>query len=143
MITNSGSNSVDSHSIKPPLSNITARDRWAYDLSVKAAALSDCRYKIGAVIIGKGGKVLSISHNIFKSHTSHKDWPSWTVSIHAEASCIMRANCDIRGTTIYVSRLGGNGISCPCPHCMECIRIAGIKTIVYSDGCSLVKIRTP
>lgn len=142
MKANIGSNDkgVD-HSSKPLSIPVTAKDyRW-YNLAVKTAALSDCRYKMGSVIVGKGGNVLSLGHNILRSHSAHADWPDWVVSIHSEHSAILRANCDIRGSTIYVARLGGNQISKPCPHCVECIKIAGIRTIVYSDGKDLVKVR--
>lgn len=124
----------------PPFS-ITAKDFKAYDLAKKTAALSDCRYKMGAVIIGKGGKVLSIGNNILKSHSQHIHWPTWVVSIHAEMRAIIKANCDIRGSTIYICRLGGNEISRPCDHCMACIIDAGIRSIVYSNGTNLVKMR--
>lgn len=140
MTTMSGTSKED-RSIMPPSYPVTAKDyRW-YNLAVKTAALSTCRYKMGSTIIGKGGNVLSLGHNILKSHSVHQDWPDWVVSIHAEHSAILRANCDIRGSTIYIARLGGNQISKPCPHCLECIYTAGIRHIVYSNGRELIKAK--
>lgn len=127
----------------PPFS-ITAKDyRW-YDLAMKTAALSQCRYRIGSVIIGKGSNVLSLGVNVLKSHSDHIHWPHHVISTHSEHNCIRHArhrNIDLRGTVIYVARDGGNMIGKPCDKCMEYIYIAGIKTVVYSNGTDLVKMR--
>lgn len=121
--------------------NITSRDTWAYDMARKIAALSECRYKLGSVIIGGGGKVLSVGHNVLKSHSAHAHWPPHVVSLHAEHNCILRANCDVSGATIYVARVGGNEISKPCVHCYNVLCIAGIRAVVYCNGVDLIKIR--
>lgn len=124
------------------MKDITARDEWGFDLALKAADLSDCRYKLGAVILGKGGRVLSIGHNMLKTHTQHSTYPSWVISIHAETSAIIRARCDIRGATMYVARIGGrNGTSKPCHCCYEYIKLAGIRTIVYQGDREITKER--
>lgn len=120
--------------------SITRKDYWAYDLALRAANLSECRYKIGSVIIS-ASRVLSVGHNVLKSHTDHAAWPAYTVSIHAEHHAILKAQCGIEGSTIVVARSGGNGISKPCPKCYEYIKLAGIRDIVYSDGRELIKIR--
>jgi deoxycytidylate deaminase len=122
--------------------DITARDKWGFDLALKAADLSDCRYRMAAVILGKGGKVLGIGHNMLKTHPQHRNYPSWVVSVHAEAASIIRSRCDIRGATMYIARIGGrNGTSKPCPHCYEYIKLAGIKTIVYQGDTGITKER--
>jgi deoxycytidylate deaminase len=122
--------------------DITARDKWGFDLALKAADLSDCRYKLGTVILGKGGRVLSIGYNVLKTHTQHSNYPSWVISLHSEMNAIIRARCDIRGATMYVARIGGrNGTSKPCPSCYEYIKLAGIKTIVYQSDTGIVKER--
>lgn len=142
---NFGSNKDIDHTIMPPLySPVSAKDyRW-YNLALRTAALSNCRYQLGAAIIGKGGNVLSLGSNILKSHTDHKHWPSWVVSTHAEHVCIRHArhrDIDLRGTTMYIARLGGNEISKPCIMCAEYIYLAGIRTIVYNDGNNLRKVK--
>lgn len=121
---------------------ITARDKWGFDLAMKAADLSDCRYRMGAVILGKGGKVLGIGHNVLKSHPQHRKYPPWVISLHCEMNAIIRARCDIRGATMYIARIGGkNGISKPCPSCYEYIKLSGIKTIVYQSETGITKER--
>lgn len=145
MIKSIGSNKDIDHSIMPlSFSPVSAKDyRW-YNLALKTAALSDCRYKLGAAIIGKGSNVLSLGANVLKSHTDHINWPDWVVSTHAEHVCIRHArhrNIDLRGTVMYIARQGGNEISRPCNKCMEYIYLAGIRTIVYSSGNNLVKMR--
>lgn len=118
---------------------ITAKDKWGYDLAMQVAKLSQCRYRLGAVIV-KGSRVLSVGCNVTKSHPIHKEYPNWTISIHAEHSAILKATTDVSGATVFVARQGGNKASKPCSFCLAVLLEAGIKEIVYYNG-ALVRER--
>jgi dCMP deaminase len=59
-------------------------------------------------------------------------------SVHAEANAIIRASVDeLKGATIYVSGVDGDGAECDSTPCMMCKRMilnARISRVVYSDG---------
>lgn len=142
MNTTYGTNS-DVVLLSPPLYNLSAKDTRYYLAARKAAALSNCRYKVGAVIV-RGSNIISSGNNTLKTHSKHIHWPNHVCSVHAEHNVIRHAqhrNIDLNGATIYVARIGGLQISKPCNMCMSCIRKSGIRTIVYSNGTNLVKMR--
>lgn len=111
---------------------ITSKDKWGYDLALQVAKLSQCRYRLGAVIV-KGSRVLSVGCNVLKSHPVHREYPPHVISIHAEHSAILKATTDVSGATVFVARLGGNKTSKPCPFCLAVLVEAGIRDIVYFD----------
>ncbi len=119
---------------------VTAKDiRW-YNLAEKTAKLSECRYKLGSVII-KSGTVLSVACNVLRTHTDHsKGWKEWVVSIHSEHRALLLAQTNIEQGTIYVSRYLGN-CSKPCDSCMGLLIEAGIRDIVFMEQGLLKKIR--
>lgn len=101
----------------------------------KVAQKSECNFQHGAVIV-RAGSVLAAGYNNDRAH------PSWGGgpfdAIHAEAAAIRMARskgCSLEGATLYVVRYHESGMrmSRPCPDCMDKIREAGIKKIVYSD----------
>ena len=59
-------------------------------------------------------------------------------SVHAEANAIIRASADeLKGSTIYISGVDGDGAECDSAPCMMCKRMilnARIARVVYSDG---------
>lgn len=59
-------------------------------------------------------------------------------SVHAEANAIIRASVDeLKGSTIYISGVDGDGSECDSAPCMMCKRMilnARINRVVYSDG---------
>ena len=122
------------------ISSLTSRDYWGYDLAEKVAANSDCRYRMGAVVI-RGSRVLSTGINKLKTHTDHKDWPAYVCSIHAEHSAILHSETDLSGATIYVARIGGRRNSKPCPMCHCLLKEVGIARAVFMDNGSLVKVK--
>jgi deoxycytidylate deaminase len=88
---------------------------------------------MGAVI-AKGNKVLGLGFNDpFKTHPKSNTRYQY---IHAELSAILNtAREDLKGSSIYVYRLGCKEaplLAKPCPHCMELIKRSGIKHIFYS-----------
>lgn len=126
------------------MKNITMKDYRAYDMALKVAMISECRYKLGAVITASGNRILSLAVNVLKTHTDHKKWPNHVISVHAEHNAIRNArhkDIDLRNSTIYIARYGGNKISKPCSMCAEYIYLAGIKYIVYFNGSELIKVK--
>jgi len=59
-------------------------------------------------------------------------------SVHAEANAIIGASVDeLKGATIYISGVDGDGAECnsgPCMMCKRMILNARIARVVYSDG---------
>jgi dCMP deaminase len=59
-------------------------------------------------------------------------------SVHAEANAIIRASADeLKGATIYISGVDGDGAECSSGPCMMCKRMilnAGVSRVVFSDG---------
>ncbi len=95
-------------------------------------------YRHGALLV-KGGQVINSSYN----KNSYKGWAtrfrdrfSGHATHHAELGCILgvdRAN--IKGSTIYVARIGKKGdlrMSKPCPMCTEILKNMGVRKVVYS-----------
>jgi dCMP deaminase len=97
--------------------------------------------QVGAVIMGKGNKVISMGYNgaargypteyISWARTFDKEagedprWTKYPHVIHAELNAILNAKQDIEGCTIYVTLF-------PCIECAKAIVQAGIKTVIYA-----------
>ncbi len=68
-------------------------------------------------------------------------------SVHAEANAIIRASVDeLKGATIYISGVDGDGTECDSAPCMMCKRMilnARIGRVVYSDGNSTYHVIDP
>lgn len=87
----------------------------------------------------KGKKLVSLAHNISKTHPYEYKWSrsqnkQW---LHAEKACILQAKWrgDLSSTTLYVVRADLNGeqsMSRPCQSCLECIQEEGIPRVVYT-----------
>jgi deoxycytidylate deaminase len=95
-----------------------------------------------AAMIYRGNKPISVAVNILKSHPEHKThYGVHVCSIHAEHRSVLKARTSVEGCTIYIARAGkhNNYTSKPCPACMEYLRIAGIKTMVFTVKGELVK----
>jgi tRNA(Arg) A34 adenosine deaminase TadA len=100
------------------------------ELAARNAALSNCQFKHGSLIV-RGGAVLSSSPN------RHRNPPAIDYlgsSVHAEVAALRRANA--AGATLYVVRLAPSGLalSRPCPRCWTAIERSGVKSVVYSTG---------
>ena len=81
----------------------------------------------------KGGKVISVAHNIMSTHPRFPQL--W--SRHAELNAIILAQCDIIGTEIYVYRETYNRLPAmakPCDTCFAYIVESGITKIYYTTG---------
>ena len=92
-------------------------------------------------VVVKGGNVLSIGRNRYKTHPgavgTNPDGGQYCRSIHAEMDAINRVKDKekLQGATIYVARKGRNekpGMSCPCKMCQRAISEAGIRKAVFT-----------
>lgn len=105
-----------------------------------AITSDDDQFKIGCVVVDKNSKILSIAANSntkthpYQARLAHKHNQPYKIYLHAEIRALLK--CRGSPHTLYVvrvSRSGNTTISKPCPICMEAIKIAGVKNIVYTD----------
>ena len=93
--------------------------------------------QVGACIVDKDNRIVSIGYNGFLNGCSDEDFPwsregefletKYPYVVHAEQNAIIQARClgrDIQGATIYVTTF-------PCITCAKMIIQSGIETIVY------------
>jgi deoxycytidylate deaminase len=129
-------------------------ERW-FDLAMKIAKTSVCQFKHGAVIVIHG-KPISLGMNIPENrniqklfnrgpynHEAHKRRER-SDQIHAEVHALLKADTDLKGSTLYSARYrpkGLRGDSCPCESCAQIISISGISKVVYHDNGNLVKVK--
>jgi deoxycytidylate deaminase len=100
-----------------------------------------------AAVIVKGGKVLSIGVNKFKTHTmviapifrqsESSCGIEYVQSMHAEMDAINKVSDKrtLRNAKIFVARLdkwGEPAMSCPCYLCQYYIKKYGIKRMIYT-----------
>lgn len=130
---------------------VSRNDVRFMDLAVAVAKSSDCKYLHGAVISFKGRPIIAapnIDHRRFPtSRYSHlirehfsqsaKERRERSDSIHAECHCMLKAQCDLRGSILYSARVNRHSecaSSFPCDACWQMIQIVGIKAIVWFDN---------
>lgn len=87
-------------------------------------------------VIVKGGRVLSIGRNRYKTHPKSSE-EEFSRSVHAEMDAIWKVKDKsiLQGATIYVARKGRNdlpGMSCPCAKCQEIISKHGMRRAVFT-----------
>ncbi|MBE5898502.1 MAG: dCMP deaminase family protein [Lachnospiraceae bacterium] len=106
------------------------------------AVLSGMRSKdpntqVGACIVSKDNKILSMGYNGFPTGCSDDDFPwcregdpldnKYFYTTHSELNAILNyRGGSLEGTKLYVSLF-------PCNECAKAIIQAGIKTIIYSS----------
>ncbi len=108
-----------------------------FKLAQRASFESNFRIKVGAVLVGRNGKPISIGHNIAtKTHPLTEKFGKFN-TIHAEIDCIVGNNRDLlKDSTIYVYREkfdGSVAISKPCNMCESILRQFGIKKVIYTN----------
>ena len=111
----------------------------SYDINgaAIAAASSTCRYRVGAMVVGKSvwwGYNKRKTHPWLKKY-KYKEWSC----VHAELDALLKAhrNADVEGSSLYVARLMRDnkwGMAKPCEGCMGVIVELGIKEVFYSTG---------
>lgn len=109
------------------------------------------KFRFGCVGIDKSGKMLSTGCNsLTKTHPmqaklAYKSKNKKRINLHAEVSCIIKSKRQIYA--LIVVRILNDGTTAsakPCDICMEAIRLAKIKWIIYSnnnEGYTIEKIK--
>ena len=100
------------------------------------------KYKFGAVITAKNGRIVSVGENSYsRSHPMQARYGERYTTpeacfIHAEVAAIIRAKG--KGHTLYVSRVLKNGTEAmarPCPACLGAIKFeTKLRKVVYTVG---------
>ena len=104
----------------------------------KVAAQSGEDYRHGAVLV-KGGSVIntSINKNSYCSFGMRfRKKEHGLATVHAELGAILGIDKKLtHGATIYVARIGKQGMyrpSQPCGMCMAAMRYVGVKRVVFT-----------
>lgn len=104
---------------------------------LSAKRSKDPNTQVGACIVSKDNKILSMGYNGFPSGCSDDEFPwaregdglntKYFYVTHSELNAILNyRGGSLEGTKLYVSLF-------PCNECAKAIIQAGIKTVVYAD----------
>lgn len=104
---------------------------------LSAKRSKDPNTQVGACIVSKDNKILSMGYNGFPSGCSDDEFPwaregdglntKYFYVTHSELNAILNyRGGNLEGTKLYVSLF-------PCNECAKAIIQAGIKTVVYAD----------
>jgi len=100
----------------------------------KAARNGHGKFRLGAAIYDKKGKLISVGWNKPKTHPKYGS--HLFNKIHAEGDALIKAlrkTKTLKGAYIVVYRHRGN-MAKPCPCCENMLREAGIERVYYTDG---------
>jgi len=108
------------------------------DHAIKVARNGDHKQRVGCIIFDKK-KILSHGHNTCQKSIRrlHPQFQRWEGSVHAEVDAIIKARCDLKGTSILVIRINRKEelrLAKPCQHCKKYIEYVGIKKVYYSTS---------
>lgn len=94
----------------------------------------DPNTQVGACIVSKDNKILSMGYNGFPRGCSDDDFPwaregepldtKYVYTVHSELNAILNYRGNLEGAKLYVSLF-------PCNECAKAIIQSGIKTIIY------------
>lgn len=118
----------------PPSAGLSKKEKAFLSLAMKVAETSDVENRHGAVVV-KNGRVLSLGVNKWRNRGLYQ--PNLfenILTVHAEVDALSRV-VDAEGVTVYVARMGDDGMprfSRPCQHCMLVLKKLGIKKVVYT-----------
>ncbi|MCR5283017.1 MAG: dCMP deaminase family protein [Lachnospiraceae bacterium] len=114
-------------------------DEYFMGISVLSGMRSkDPNTQVGACIVGKDHRILSMGYNGFPNGCADEDFPwdregeeletKYPYVTHGEMNAILnyRGGGNLEGTTLYVSLF-------PCNECAKAIIQAGIKKVVYDS----------
>jgi len=106
----------------------------------KKASKNGCgKYRLGAAIYDKKGRLISIGWNKQKTHPK---FGSFIYNrIHAEGDALLKAlkkKSSLKGSYIVVYRERGN-LAKPCSCCEGMLREAGIEKVYYTNGSNTLK----
>ena len=107
--------------------------------AIVSAEKSIYTHRMGAVIFGKRGIVVSIGRNYAQRSAKHlhPKFYKWPNSIHAEMDAIIRARTDLKGMNILIVRVNKGGelrLAKPCRFCQVYLNFVGIKNCYFSDA---------
>lgn len=101
---------------------------------LSAKRSKDPSTQVGACIVGKDNRVVSIGYNGFPNGCSDDEFPwgregkandsKYPFVVHAELNAILNSTTTLKDCAIYVSLF-------PCNECAKAIIQSGIRTIVY------------
>ena len=101
-------------------------------IAVEASGKSKEKFKLGAIICDKKGRVVATGYNRHKTHPLYGSGNFKMV--HAEGAALMAADrleIDVAGMTMYIFRHRGH-LSKPCKDCQELLKKYKIKKVFYS-----------
>ncbi|WP_407918337.1 hypothetical protein [Kitasatospora sp. NE20-6] len=107
------------------------------DLAIRQALLSQCRFRVGAVLVA-GNRVLACSPNR-RRNNPQVDFRHAT--FHAEEAVLRRSRRTVARTEVFIARVSRIGIPMmarPCPRCQEALATAGVFRAHYTSGPSTV-----
>lgn len=97
----------------------------------------DPNTQVGACIVSKEHKILSMGYNGFPTGCSDDEFPwarvgetvdtKYAYVCHAELNAILNYRGNLEGATLYVSMF-------PCNECAKAIIQSGIRTVVYGNN---------
>jgi tRNA(Arg) A34 adenosine deaminase TadA len=94
------------------------------------------RYKLGACLYDKRGRIINAKGNLRKTHPALLRFTEHPY-LHAETHCVVSHgldNCD--GLRLFVLRLDASGqptMAKPCDVCLSIGRLVGLSSIGYTD----------
>lgn len=106
----------------------------------------DPNTQVGACIVSKDNKILSMGYNGFPRGCSDDDFPwaregedldtKYVYTVHSELNAILNYRGNLEGAKLYVSLF-------PCNECAKAIIQSGIKTVIYdcdkySSTCAVI-----
>ncbi|WP_432020995.1 hypothetical protein [Streptomyces sp. 1222.5] len=101
-------------------------------IAVMNALRSQCKFRVGAVIVSSG-RVMGASPNL-RRNSSLIDHNNAT--FHAEEAAIRRTS-NAAGASIFVARVGSQGktlLAKPCLDCQTVLASHGVKVAYYTTG---------
>lgn len=114
--------------------SLTKKQQALLNRAVGVALTSEQKYRLGAVLV-KQGKVISVGTNIRRNHPNIVENPLEESGVCAERVAIKRAGDNAEGAYLYVARVGKCGdplLAKPCSRCVEAIRKAKIKRVIFT-----------
>ena len=103
---------------------------------LSAMRSKDPNTKVGACIVDKNNKILSVGYNGFPIGLSDDKFPwgreggfkdtKYAYVVHAELNAILNSNTNLRDSFCYVTLF-------PCNECAKAIIQSGIKKVVYES----------
>lgn len=106
---------------------------WA--IAVSESSNSPMKFKLGAVIVDKKGRILGSGFNSGKTHPKYGSKPPFC-TLHAEGAAIVSAKNSktlSRAYAIYIYRRN-NFLSKPCHCCLKMLQRLGIKKVVFTNN---------